>query len=40
MIHLDAPEAVARELLELVVLSSHVVRQDEKRKAADAKSKI
>lgn len=40
MIHLDAPETVARELLELVALSDHVVRQDEKNKAFGAKSKI
>jgi hypothetical protein len=37
MVHLDAPETVARELLELVALSSHVVAQDEKNKG---KSKI
>jgi pimeloyl-ACP methyl ester carboxylesterase len=40
MIHLDAPETVARELLELVALSSHVVRQDEKNRAANRESKI
>lgn len=32
MIHLDAPELVARELLELVALSSQVVARDEKSK--------
>jgi pimeloyl-ACP methyl ester carboxylesterase len=37
MVHVDAPETVARELLELVALSSHVIAQDEKHKS---KSKI
>lgn len=41
MIHWDAPETVARELLELVALSSHVVAQDEKHRASSrTKSKI
>ena len=30
MIHWDAPETVARELLELIALSEHVLAQEEK----------
>ena len=40
MVPWDAPETVARELLELVALSSHVVRQEAKHRSNKTKSKI